>query len=350
MRASAPGKLVLLGEYAVLFGHPAAVLAIDRRARVELVSSADSRFGVHAPGVAASPVRFELADDGSFFWHPPGADGLPLVEAVLGAMVDEGLIEPEQVAPFDTILDTREFLDSATGSGIKLGLGSSAALTVALASAVCLWAGRSDAMDPSIGWLDRLLRIHREFQGGRGSGIDLAASLFGGALEYRLTEGGGASAEPISLPGELEMACVWTCRSADTGVFLESLAEVMEKDRAPADRAIHHIGDVARHGIAALRRNRTDNFLEAVDASCGAMEGLGTVTGLQIVSDVHLELRDLVRRCGAHYKPSGAGGGDMGLIFAAGAASLSAAVGAARTAGFVVIDAELDPDGLQTAL
>jgi phosphomevalonate kinase len=34
--ASAPGKLILTGEYAVLFGAPALVMAVDRRATVQI--------------------------------------------------------------------------------------------------------------------------------------------------------------------------------------------------------------------------------------------------------------------------------------------------------------------------
>ena len=37
IEVSAPGKLILFGEYAVLFGAPAAVAAVDRRAVVTLL-------------------------------------------------------------------------------------------------------------------------------------------------------------------------------------------------------------------------------------------------------------------------------------------------------------------------
>jgi phosphomevalonate kinase len=37
--ASAPGKLVLAGEYAVLDGAPAIVMAVDRRAVVSVAAS-----------------------------------------------------------------------------------------------------------------------------------------------------------------------------------------------------------------------------------------------------------------------------------------------------------------------
>ena len=178
LSVSAPGKLVLLGEYAVLFGHAAVVLAVDRRATVELTSAAGRNFCVHAPGIVPERARFGLGDGATVAWENPSGARLPLVEAVLGALLAGGVIDPRLLEPFDAVLDTRAFFDSTTGSDGKLGLGSSAALTVALASAVALWSGREDLLEPRIEWLERLLRIHREFQGGRGSGIDLAASLF----------------------------------------------------------------------------------------------------------------------------------------------------------------------------
>ncbi|MDH3305214.1 MAG: hypothetical protein OEM92_08415, partial [Gammaproteobacteria bacterium] len=58
MLASAPGKLVLCGEYAVLDGAPAVCMAVDRRATVT-VTDADGRWHrVSAPGYASTEGRF----------------------------------------------------------------------------------------------------------------------------------------------------------------------------------------------------------------------------------------------------------------------------------------------------
>ena len=57
IETSAPGKLVLLGEYSVLFGAPAIVAAVDRRAIVRLEGSAGDAWKVSAPGLAPGPAE-----------------------------------------------------------------------------------------------------------------------------------------------------------------------------------------------------------------------------------------------------------------------------------------------------
>ena len=64
IEVSAPGKLVLIGEYGVLFGAPAVVMAVDRRALVELRSADGTRWILTAPEVAPRSVEFEVSPDG----------------------------------------------------------------------------------------------------------------------------------------------------------------------------------------------------------------------------------------------------------------------------------------------
>ena len=76
--ASAPGKVILSGEYAVLDGAPAVCVAIDRRARVTVEYNDEDHHVVAAPGHAESTARFRVAD-GVVEWLAGGED-LKLVE------------------------------------------------------------------------------------------------------------------------------------------------------------------------------------------------------------------------------------------------------------------------------
>jgi phosphomevalonate kinase len=343
---SAPGKLVLLGEYAVLFGHSALVTAIDRRARVALEAS--KRFRVHAPGLTPGFRFFELSDDGHIHWGDQEDVDLPLVVGVLRSLASTGLIEPQRLDRFAATLDTDSFWWGGGDDRVKLGLGSSAALTVAFASAVVDWAETDRRAEGSIEWLGTLLAIHRDFQGGRGSGIDLAASLLGGTLEYRLNEQGGiALAEPVTLPDGLHTVFAWTGRSADTGLFLEQLRARRAQDPRPVDDALEALGTISVHGIEALREARVDGFLSAVADFGTGLEELGRAAGLEIISDEHRRLAEIAHRCGAVYKPSGAGGGDVGVAFTDDAeVARSFAEGVGR-AGFDLLEVSPDPDGLK---
>ncbi|HEX7719131.1 MAG TPA: hypothetical protein VF389_04940, partial [Woeseiaceae bacterium] len=57
---SAPGKAVLCGEYAVLDGAPAIVMAVNCRARVKLQSTNEASHSLALQDRDASPFRFRF--------------------------------------------------------------------------------------------------------------------------------------------------------------------------------------------------------------------------------------------------------------------------------------------------
>ena len=54
VEASAPGKMILFGEHSVVYGKPAVVLAIDRRARVFAESRIDRKIFIDADNLGFS--------------------------------------------------------------------------------------------------------------------------------------------------------------------------------------------------------------------------------------------------------------------------------------------------------
>jgi len=229
----------------------------------------------------------------------------------------------------------------------KLGLGSSAALTVALVSALVGWSAAGSLPAAGAQWLQTLVSLHRRVQGGLGSGIDVAASLFGGTIEYRLQgEGSVATAAPIRLPEGLLFRCIWTGRSAATRSFLQQLEDTRRKDRGLVERSISRIADASRSGVDAVAAVSSSGFLDAVDHFWDALDGLGRAIGMPITSEEHRHLRRLARNAGVRYKPSGAGGGDFGLAFDTDPERLAAMAGRAEEAGYETVDLGLDPVGV----
>jgi phosphomevalonate kinase len=347
---SAPGKLILFGEYAVLEGEPATVMAVDRRARVLLEPSGSARFSVTAPGLISEPAVFVIGEDGRLDWldsDPEAVARLSLVRQLLAAMRKLGMLGPRSPVPFAAELDTRAFFLETAGRRRKLGLGSSAALTAALASALAGWCGRSDLLEQPLEWLRALLTLHREFQGGHGSGVDLAASVFGGTLRYRLDQAGAvAEAEAIELPDELHLVCLWTGRAASTADFLARLEESRRSGPAAVNAALERLGAASRSAVDGLNAARVGDVLACVDEFSEGLVELGRAARLDILSDAHVELRELATRSGVHYKPSGAGGGDIGIALSDDTDALARLTAAARTEGFVPLDLSVDSTGL----
>jgi mevalonate kinase len=103
---------------------------------------------------------------------------------------------------------------------------------------------------------------------------------------------------------------------------------------------------ISSNGVGALADGDADRFLDAVDDFWCALDQLGTVIGMPILSDEHHALRRIAIDCGACYKPSGAGGGDFGIGFAIDPDVAAGLKGRAEASGFRVLDLGLDPSGL----
>ena len=340
MQVSAPGKLILTGEYAVLDGAPGLVMAINRRARVTLEPSSDGRWHLVSLQEQRSTGSFVLGEHGLPQWDRPASkNAFQLVDTLLRAAVELSL---QDLPPFLATLDTREFFDAGAG-GQKLGLGSSAALTVALSSAFRDWANAAPLGQDE--QLHSLLAMHSEFQGGRGSGIDLAASLCGGVLEYQRTPA-GPRATPGSLPSDLGFRAIWTGRQASTRDLLQQLEACAATDPGGWNTIREDLDSLARQARDAFSSGHPAKLIAAIRAYGEGLRRLQAFSGIPIFSPEHERLAELASGLGVTYKPSGAGAGDLGLAFCLDNKDLAQFCREATRAGFGCPDLCVETRGL----
>lgn len=322
--ASAPGKAVLTGEYAVLYGAPAVAMAVTRRCRVTVTGSGHDCHRAVAPGYLDGAYRFEADGAGGLRWIDPlpaGASG-KLVECVWR----HADIEP--AAGLALTLDTTAFRDPRNGR--KLGLGSSAALAVALAGALQAAADGGRPVE------DVAFEAHREFQGGKGSGVDVAAALAGGLIEYRV----GAAAVPLRWPEGIACRLLWSGTPASTTERLDRL------DRGSGDRVLRRLTEAAESAAFAWRSGGP-GLIGGLGNFVAALEAYGVDRRLGIFEAGHAELADLARDWeDLVYKPCGAGGGDIGVVLAATETAADEFCAACARAGFTPLEASLDCHGL----
>jgi len=317
--ARAPGKAVVLGEYAVLVGAPALVLAVDRRCTASIRSQPGdtSRLETRFPERAVVDA-------------PLGGDtGIALVDLVRAACGGER-------SAWRASLDSSAFYLGPR----KLGLGSSAAALVAFLGAWSAWAGLPR---PS---LAEAIELHRRFQGGAGSGLDVAAAVAGGAIEFRLDADRMPYVGSVQLPNSVGFAGIFAGRSASTPDLLARYhGWRAEKPKEAADRQ-RTMERIAESGCAAAGRGESEEFLHAVDLYGRELEALGHAIGAEIVTAEHRALTETARRFGVIYKVSGAGGGDLGLGLAVDQEALGAFRRAAEAQGFAAVDLGVDQQGL----
>lgn len=262
MKASAPGKVVLSGAYAVLEGAPAIVSAVNRYVTCD---------SLRQPDRVTAEVRAAL---------PQG--------------------------PFPSF-DASELRDGDR----KLGLGSSAAILVATLAAVR--GGEfvdDDALRQAIE--APALRAHREAQGG-GSGIDVAASTRGGTWIARRTAPEVLELEAAELPPALSVE-VWASGvSASTPELLCAVARFRGEHPRAHGELMGELGAAATRAAEALRGAAAEALIGELCHQRELLGRLGDASHVPIITPEVHELAEWAEPRGAAVLPSGAGGGDIVL-------------------------------------
>jgi phosphomevalonate kinase len=331
--ASAPGKLVIAGDYAVLEGAPAVVMAINRRAHVIVDDGSEEGFLIDAPDLGVK-ARGRLCGQKVQWSDEAAAAALDLVTCVLAYFAAHDALPPR----FAARLDTHAFF-SPYGRKDKLGLGSSAALAVALAGAIGAVDGH-EAPD-----LAAMMAMHRDLQNGRGSGLDIASALLGGVLVYRLHQG-RARTQQQSWPRALALCCVWSGRPASTGSALAQLAQWRQQQAGAYRALMDELTNASSAVAAALAGDDAEAMLEALAAYAHGLDRLGGASGIDIVCDEHRAIAGIAAECGVVYKTCGAGGGDVGIACATDTERLTHFARKVDAAGFYVLDVGVDTQGL----
>ena len=314
IEATAPGKQVLAGEYAVLAGAPALAAAFDRRVTCRMTPASNGNWSFVSQGYEARGTypRDDLPDTG------PAA----LVRFALASLDIDTRTLP---AHLEIQIDSRPFYQGTE----KLGFGSSAACAVAVTGALAELAGATPT-------LEHALATHRGLQGSGGSGVDVAASWCGGVIRFQ-----DGLARNVRLPPDICHMFVFTGVGVDTPTLVRRF-DAWRGGESPPELAA-----LVRSATAAAESG--GDFLEALAAYMEALLVLDRAARIGIFSAEHLRLMHLAKEFGVLYKPCGAGG-DMGMGVSQDPGVLAACRGRIEREGFLVVPAEISRHGLQVRL
>ena len=312
IEASAPGKLVISGEYAVLTGAPALVAAVDRRVTCTLKPRDSGGWRFTSTG---------FDDDRTI----SKADVFAAPPTTIPGIVRRSIAEPDAPEHVEVHIDSA----SCYRDGIKLGIGSSAATVTALATAFGVMTGGAPR-------LTDLYDLHADFQGG-GSGLDIAAAVTGGVIRFE-----DRVATPIRLPKGIHLAFVFTGAGSRTTALLATFDAWRQRG---ATGPLERLAAAAREVVDST--TLPDAFLDALGEYTDLLERFDRSTRIGIFGPGHRRARVLSSRLGAVYKPCGAGGGDTGVAVSTEVDVIDAFKEGAEAAGLVVLDMNISPRGVQ---
>lgn len=289
--ASAPAKIILFGEHFVVYGEPAIVLAIDRRAYATVDLNDDKSLQVQSSNLKLK---------GCF------KDGMFKVEQG-DAREARSRFEPVRLAvekvlaKYGANIGLNVEINSTVP--VAAGLGSSAAVVAAVTAGVgALLKVKMSKEDVFAIALEAEKTVH-----GTPSGVDPAIATYGGSILFQTDTG----FKPLEVKAQIPLVI------GDTGVERYTRIQV-EKVRRIADnypQVMEPLRKAAREivlrGIDALKENDLDTLGELMNINQALLYGIG-------VSDESLEwLINAARKAGAlGAKLTGAGGGGCMIALA----------------------------------
>lgn len=321
----APGKLFIAGEYATVQpGEPSLLIAVDRCMRVtvadpRLEEPAQVQGRVHS-AIYPEPLTWSVDDHGvPQFAHGTSAD---LVTRTIEVVAELARSRNIHTCPLHLIIES----DLTDEFGTKLGLGSSGAVTVALTEAL------GTAWEMRLSTLERyqLAMLSTLTFSPSASGGDIAASTLGGWVRYTspnrmwlsgfleqegvaaclATEWDGLELRRLPDPQSVVVNVGWTGKPADT----DTLVAQRQPDPGAKSKFLTRSRAAVETLTEGILKDTAEIILMGFAEARDALLEYDVETGGGIETPGLFELRNIAEAHGAIAKPSGAGGGDCGIV------------------------------------
>lgn len=319
--AKAPGKLFIAGEYAVTeLGNPAILVALDQFITVFLEESTEKG-------------SFSIYNDVPIFWIRSNEELIlekhdNRLKYILKAI---DIVEKyaKELGRRHSYYNLRVNSDLETQNGLKFGLGSSAAVTVATVSALCKYYEIEITEDK----LFKLSALTNISINNRGSCGDIAACIYGGWIAYTAfdrewvldkqyintisellsLEWPSLSIETLEPPKELSLAIGWTGVPSSTTKLVDKVKDRKEKKSLTYNRFLSDSKKCLEQMINAFKDNDIDEIQRQIQINRELLVKIGNELGVEIETPQLKKLCDIALKYNGSAKSSGAGGGDCGI-------------------------------------
>ena len=323
VRVQVPGKLMVAGEYAVTSrSHQAIVAAVDRYIHLTITPARTNVLrmpGWHIPRVTWHRTRAGVSLDND-------DPRLRFIQSALVTALRFASEERERIVPMGIVVESG-LNDS---SGQKYGLGSSAAVTVAIIAGVLGFLLKDDVAVSS-NMIFKLAALSHYLTQNTGSGADVAASTYGGLVSYETFDSGWLLHQhALGLPLKQLMALHWPGLAIRRLPLSRNIVWRIGWTGVPiATRSA--LGLVQRWGVShpdlfsqflrqsdnavawvtqGLERSQYSDLKHGIQLNRNALKTLASDSQIEIETDRMARGLQIVQTVGGTGKSSGAGGGD----------------------------------------
>ena len=324
IEASAPGKLYIAGEYAVVEpGHPAILVAVDQFITVSLEKS-ENVGSITSFQYGNLPVLWKRENDRLVL--DKRENPFHYILAAIRLTEEYAKEQEKELSFYHLTVDSE--LDSSQGK--KYGLGSSAAVTVATVQALCRFYGITDSKNVVF----KLAALAHLSVKSNGSCGDVAASVYGGWLAFTTfdrdwvaeqqeqktvkelieMEWPHLSFTPLTPPKDLRLVIGWTGSPASTSHLVDEVTTKRRQDAMAYETFLKESKQCVNTMIQAFQEGNVEEIQQQIRNNRQLLLKMSQDTSVTIETPALSKLCKMAEEFNGAAKSSGAGGGDCGIV------------------------------------
>lgn len=352
-----PGKLLIAGEYAVTEpDQPGIVVAVNRYITVQIKKASYNR--IDLPQLGMENVTWEYENEQVNF--SVNNNKLRFIQQAI-QVVYRYLSSSD--APFHLTVSSE--LDDESGK--KYGLGSSAAIVVAVITAILKLQKEQEPTDDEIFKLASIAHFKTQ---GNGSCADIAASTYGGWLYYVAFDGvwlleqidqpltikelvsmkwPSLYVERLQLPKNLQFCVGWTGKAAATAPMVNKIRSYQRNNPKNYRAFLRDSLAAVQQIVQGCKENKTTLVLDGVERNREVLRSISRLANVKIETPQLEKLAEIAATYGRG-KSSGAGGGDCGIAFVEGENKSAQLRDAWQVAGIKALDLQPSTSGTSVIL
>lgn len=324
IQASAPGKLFIAGEYAVVtHHHPAILVAVDQFITVSL-EEAEEQGSIHSSLNGGMPIPWTRLDGKLYIDEREN----PFIYITQAVKITEQFIQEKGRELLYFHLTVESELDNARGK--KYGLGSSGAVTVATIKALL----KFYEMEIVPELVYKLAALAHLSVNSNGSFGDIAASSYTGWIAYSCFDRKwvreqkehhsiselvalswpGMFIQPLTPPEEMEFLVGWTGSPASTTLLVDKVNDKRAELEAYYPLFLQESKACVEGIVEAFKQKNIAAIRKGINHNRSLLRDLSEKTSVRIETKLLSKLIEIAETYGGSAKSSGAGGGDCGIV------------------------------------